>query len=192
MDGDGEGEDHRSGRPRAQPQEHHRGDPAGEARRHHRPLRLRQIQPGLRHPLRRGPATLRGVPLRLRPPVPGADGEAGCGPDRGALPGHLHRPAGGLPQPPLHRGDGDGGLRLSPPALRPRRDPPLPPLRPGGPEAEPRADRRGHPLPPRGLPHHDPGPRGAGPQGPSRSRLRRAPPHGFCPRPRGWSHPGSG
>ena len=61
--------------------------------RDHRPLRVRQEQPRLRHPLRGGPAPLRGEPLRLRPPVPRADGEAGRGVRDRPLPRHRHRAA---------------------------------------------------------------------------------------------------
>ncbi len=41
----------------------------------------RQILPGLRHHLRRGPAALYGEPFLLCAPVFGADGEAGGGCD---------------------------------------------------------------------------------------------------------------
>ena len=51
----------------------------------------------------------------------GPDGQTGCGFDRRALSGHLHRSENHLPQPPLHRGDGDGDLRLSPAAVCPDR-----------------------------------------------------------------------
>ena len=51
----------------------------------HRPLRLRQVEPRLRHDLRRGPAPLRREPLRLRAPVPADDGEAGRRLDRRPL-----------------------------------------------------------------------------------------------------------
>ena len=95
-DRDAPRQDRHQGRPRAQPQEHRRGDPARQAGGHHRPVRLGQVQPGLRHHLRRGPAPLRGVPLRLRPPVPGPDGEARRGLHRRPVPGHLHRPEGHL------------------------------------------------------------------------------------------------
>ncbi|MCK7478958.1 MAG: hypothetical protein M0C28_17530 [Candidatus Moduliflexus flocculans] len=44
--------------------------PRDQLDRHHGGLRLGKVLPGLRHHLRRGPAALRGVPLRLRPPVP--------------------------------------------------------------------------------------------------------------------------
>ncbi len=51
---------------------------------HHRPVRLRQVLAGVRHDLRRGPAPLRRVAVRLRPPVPGTDGQAGRGQHRRA------------------------------------------------------------------------------------------------------------
>ena len=77
--------------------------------------------PGLRHHLRRGPAPLRRVAQRLRPPVPGPDGQARRRLHRGAVAGHLDRPEVGLPQPPLHRRHHHRGLRLPAPALRPHR-----------------------------------------------------------------------
>ncbi len=83
--------DRRARRPRAQPEEHRRRDPPRPARRDHRGLGLREIVARLRHDLRRGAAAVRGVALRLRPPVPRADGEARRRRDRGALPRHLDR-----------------------------------------------------------------------------------------------------
>ena len=52
---------------------------------HHRALRLREVEPCLRHDLRRGPAPLRRVALGLRAPVPADDGEARRRLDRRAL-----------------------------------------------------------------------------------------------------------
>ena len=78
----------RAGRPRrerAQPQGHRRPSAAPCADLRHRPQRLRQVEPRLRHHLRRGPAALRREPLRLRPPVPADDGEAGRRLDRRPL-----------------------------------------------------------------------------------------------------------
>ena len=49
------------------------------------PLGLGQVEPRLRHDLRRGAAPLRRVAVRLRAPVPGPDGEARRGLDRGPL-----------------------------------------------------------------------------------------------------------
>ena len=63
-------------RPGAQPQGHHRPAPAERAHLHHRALGLREVEPRLRHDLRRGPAPLRRVALGLRAPVPADDGEA--------------------------------------------------------------------------------------------------------------------
>ena len=56
----------------------------------------REILPGLRHHLCRRAAALRRVALSLCAPVPGSDGQAGCGLYRGLLPGRLHRPEGRL------------------------------------------------------------------------------------------------
>ena len=58
----------------------------------HRPVRLRQVEPGLRHDLRRGPASLRRVAVRLRPAVPRPDGQAGRRLHRGTVPGGVDRP----------------------------------------------------------------------------------------------------
>ena len=124
------------------------------------------------------------VPLRLRPPVPGPDGEAGRRLHRRALPGHLHRPEGRHPQPPLHRGHGDRGLRLPAPPLRPGRHPPLPHLRAPSHGAD-RVPDGGHPgHPPRGDALPDPGPCGAGTAGGVPPRLRG--------RPQGRLRPGAG
>ena len=60
-------------------------DPARQPDGDHRPVRLRQILAGLRHHLCRGPAPLRREPVRLCPPVPGADGQAGRGQHRGPV-----------------------------------------------------------------------------------------------------------
>ena len=65
--------------------------PRGEARGAHRAVGVGQELAGLRHHLCRGPAALCGEPVGLRAPVPGADGQAGRGPDRGPVAGHLHR-----------------------------------------------------------------------------------------------------
>ena len=51
-------------------------DPQAPAGRGHRRVGLGQVVPGLRHPLRRGPAPLRRVAVGLRPPVPRPDGQA--------------------------------------------------------------------------------------------------------------------
>ena len=85
--------DRRARRPRPQPEGHRRRDPHGQAGGGHRRVRLRQEQPGLRHAVRRGPAPLRREPVRLRPPVPGADGEAGRRLHGRHLPGDRHPPA---------------------------------------------------------------------------------------------------
>ena len=101
--------------------EHRRGAPPGPAGGDHRAVRVGQVLPGLRHHLCRGPATLRRVPVRLRPAVPGRDGEAGRGRHRGPLARDLHRAEDHGAEPPLHGGHGHGDLRL-----------PAPPLGPGG------------------------------------------------------------
>ena len=54
--------------------------------------RLGQVEPRVRHDLRRGPAPLRREPLGLRAAVPADDGEAGRRLDRRPLAGDLDRP----------------------------------------------------------------------------------------------------
>ena len=86
----------------------------------------RQVQPRLRHDLRRGPAPLRREPERLRPPVPRPDGEAGRRPDRRPVAGHLDRPEGRVAQPAVDGRHGHRDLRPPPAAVRPDRHPALP------------------------------------------------------------------
>ena len=116
--------------------------------------RVGEILPGLRHHLRRRPATVCGEPFFLRPDVPGADGKARRGLHRGPFPGHLHRPEDHLQKPPVHGGNGNGDLRLPAASLRPDRRAPLPGLRPGDHPADRGPDRG----PDSGAAGEDPGP----------------------------------
>ena len=126
---DGQRPHHRPRRQGAQSQEHRRRDPPGSARRHHRSVRIRQVVPGVRHHLRRGAAALRRIAVGLRPPVPGADGEARGRLHRGPLPGHLDRAEDHLQEPALDGRHGHRDLRLPARAVRPRRHPALSQLR---------------------------------------------------------------
>ncbi len=130
---------------RAQPQGHRRPVAAELPRLHHRAVRLGQVLARVRHDLRRGAAPLRREPLRLRAPVPADDGEARRRLHRRPLAGDLDRPEDDLAQPALDRRDGDRDLRLPAPAVRARRSPALPGLRPPDRRAEPRPDRRADP-----------------------------------------------
>ena len=156
-------------RPRAQPQGHHRPFAAEPPRLHHRAVRLRQVEPCLRHDLRRGAAPLRRVAERVRAPVPADDGEAGRRLDRRPVACDLDRPEDDLPEPALDRRDGDRDLRLPPPALRPRGPAALPGLRPTDRRPEHRVDRRPDPRPARGHALHG-------------QRARRPRPKGRVPR----------
>ena len=98
----------------------------------HRRQRLGQVEPRLRHDLRRRPAALRRVAVGLRPPVPGADGEARRRPDRGHLPGHRDSTEEQHPQPAVDGGHHDRDPRLHAPALGARRAHLLPQLRQRG------------------------------------------------------------
>ena len=87
----------------------------------------------------------------------GPDGEARRRLHRRPLPGDLDRPEGRLPQPALDRGHADRDLRLHAPALRARRPPPLPELRPPDRAPDRAADRRLDPRDPAGTAADGPG-----------------------------------
>ena len=161
-------------RPGAQPQGHHRPAPAERADLHHRALRLRQVEPCLRHDLRRGAAALRRVALGLRAAVPADDGEARRRLDRRALAGDLDRPEDDLAQPALDRRHGHRDLRLPAPALRARRAAALPDLRPADRRAGGRLDRRADPRAARGHALHGQRAGRARPQGRVPRRSSRA------------------
>ncbi len=116
-------------RPRPQPEEYRRRPPPRSAGRHHRPLGLREVLARLRHDLRRRAAALRRVAVLVRPPVPGADGEAGRRPDRRPVARHRDRAEDDRVEPAVHRRHRHGNLRLPAAALREHRRPALPPLR---------------------------------------------------------------
>ena len=137
-------------RPGAQPQGHHRPVAPEHADLHHRAVRLREVEPCLRHDLRRGAAPLRRVALRLRAAVPADDGEARRRLDRRALAGDLDRPEDDLAEPALDRRHGHRDLRLPAPALRARRPAALPGLRPPDRRPVDRGDRRPGAAPPGG------------------------------------------
>ena len=137
----------------------------------HRPVGQRQVLPGLRHHLRGGPAAVRGVPVLLRPDVPGADGEARRGLHRRPVPRHLHRPEDHLEKPPVHRGDGDRDLRLPAPAVGPGGHPSLPHLRQGDQAADHRPDHRPGAGAARGHPYPGDGPCHPGQEGRARQGL---------------------
>ena len=136
---------HRARRAGAQPAQRHARTATRSSDRVHRPVRFREVLAGLRHDLRRGPASLRRVAVRLRAAVPGADGEARRRLHRGPQPGDLDRPEVHLAQPAVHRGDHHRGLRLPAGPLRPGGPSALLQLRPSDRTADARADRRpGH------------------------------------------------
>ena len=87
----GPDENRHSGRAPAQPEKHQPGNSAQHADRDHRAFRLRQILARVRHDLRRGPAPLRRIALRLRAAIPRSDGAAGSGFHRRPLPFDRHR-----------------------------------------------------------------------------------------------------
>ena len=117
-------------RAHAQPQEHRPRHPAQPAGRDHRPVGLGQVEPGVRHALRRGPAPLRREPVGLCAAVPAADGQARRRRDRGPVAGDLDRAEGDPPQPALDRRHGHRDPRLPAPAVRARRHAVLPRPRP--------------------------------------------------------------
>ena len=170
-------------RPRAQPQGRQSRPAPRRDDRLHRAVRLGQVEPGVRHDLRRGPAPLRRVAVGLRPPVPGPDGQARRRLHRGAVAGGLDRPEVDLAQPALDGRHDHRGLRLPAPALRPHRQAALPDLRRADHQADAAADRRPHPRDARG--HPLPGARAGHPraQGRVRRPVRRPADEGLRPGP---------
>ena len=162
----------------AQPQERHRRDPEEEARRPDRRLRLGQVLARLRHALRRGPAPLHREPLRLRPAVPRADGEAALRLDQGPRPHHLDRAEDGQLEPALHGRHGHRDPRLPARAVGAGRAAHLPPLRAAGLAAVGAADRPRGPAAPGGdeVPRPRPAREGAQGRAPRRHRAGRASP----------------
>ena len=163
----------RAGRPRrpgAQPEGHHGPAPAERPHLHHRALRLREVEPCLRHDLRRGAAPVRRVALGLCPPVPPDDGEAGRRLDRRPQPGDLDRPEDHVAEPALDRRHGHRDLRLPAPALCAGGAAALPGLRPADRRPVDRLDRRAGAAAPGGDAIH-------------RERADRARPQGRVPRP---------
>jgi len=177
--------DPRARRARAQPEKHRRGDPPGPPCRDHRGLGVGEVVAGLRHDLRGGAAPLRRVPLRLRTPVPRADGEARCRRDRRALPRHLHRAEVGREEPPVHGRHRHRDLRLPAAPVRLRGGRPLSLLRPGDPPADRLPDRRYRDGNGRGGEGQGPCPDRARPQGGVPEGARPARPGRLLPRHRG-------
>ena len=166
---------------RAQPARRRSRPAARQPDRLHRAVGFGEVEPGVRHDLRRGPAPVRRVVERVRPAVPRADGQAGRRLHRGPVPGGVDRPEVDEPQPALDRRHDHRGARLPEVALRPRRRAALPGLRARDREADPPADRGpgaghagGHPLPGAGS-------GGAHPQGRVRRPVRDAADAGLLP-----------
>ena len=128
-----------------QPQEHRPRHPEEPARRHHRPVGIGQVEPGVRHALRGGPAPLRREPVGVRAPVPAADGQARRRRHRGPVAGDLDRAEGDLAQPALDRRHRHRDPRLPAPAVRARRHAVLPEPRPRAAGAERQPDGRRDP-----------------------------------------------
>ena len=109
-----------AGRPRPQPQEHLGGDPARPARRRHRAVGIGQVEPGVRHDLRRGAAAVHGVAVQLRQAVHHPGGQARRGLRVRPVAGHLDRAEDGRQQPALDRRHDDRHRQLPEPAVRDR------------------------------------------------------------------------
>ena len=166
--------------------------PRDSLRGRHRTERLRKIDPGLRHRLRRGTAALHGQPLGVRAAVPAAAEPAGRGQRARRAADRGHRAAGHPRRPQLDGGDGDRGAPLPAAAVRQGGRAALPDLRP----ADHLADRRADPgAPADGLPGrngHAAGAGGARPQGVSQGRAGARPAAGGCGGPGGRRHPAAG
>ncbi len=111
-------DDRRAGRARPQPEEHLGRDPARQPHRRHRPLGLGQVEPGVRHDLRRGAAALHGVALELRQALRRAGGEAGRRLRLRPVAGDLDRAEDARQQPALDRRHDDRHRQLPEPAVR--------------------------------------------------------------------------
>ncbi len=131
-----------------------------------------QVEPRLRHHLRRRAAPVHRVAVRLCAPVPGTDGEARRRQRRGPVAGHQHRAEDHQPEPAFHGRDRDRNLRLHAAAVRLHRQAALPPLRAAHIAPEARPDRRLDPGLSGRDAGHDPGPRGPGSQGRVQEALR--------------------
>ena len=101
-----------------------------------------QVEPRLRHDLRRGAAPVRRVAVGLRPPVPRPDGQARRRLHRGPVARGLDRPEVDQPQPAVDGRHDHRGLRLPAAALRAGRSAALPELRQADLAADAAADRR--------------------------------------------------
>ena len=154
----------------AQPQGHHRPASAECSHLHHGVVRIGQVQPCLRHDLRRGAAPLRREPERVRAPVPADDGKAGRRLDRRPQSCDLDRPEDDVAEPEVDRRDGHRDLRLPAAALCARRASALPDLRPADLGPVGGVDRRADPRVPRRNALHG-------------ERSGRARPQGRVPRP---------
>ena len=132
-------DDRGAGRARAQPQEHLAGDPARPSDRRHRALGLGQVEPGVRHHLRRGTAALHGVAVELRQAIRRPGGEARRGFRVRPVAGDLDRAEDDRQQPALDRRHDDGHRQLPEPVVRDDRPAALPAHRRADAEPDARA-----------------------------------------------------
>ncbi len=106
---------------RAQPQEHLGRDPARQTHRGHGALGLGQVEPGVRHDLRRGAATVHGVAVQLREAVRRSGRQAGRRFRVRPVSGDFHRAEDDRQQSALDRRHHDRHRQLSEPAVRDHR-----------------------------------------------------------------------
>ncbi len=139
-------ENRHPGRAPAQPEEHQPRNSAQHPDRHHRAFRLWQIVARLRHDLRRGPAPLRRIALRLRAAVPRPDGAAGSGFHRGPFACDRHRAENHHALAPLDGRHDHRNLRLPARGLQLDRHAALPEMRQAHLAAVHRPDRALHPA----------------------------------------------
>ena len=160
----------RAGCAHAQPEEHRPRHPEARAGGDHRSVGVGQVEPRLRHAVRRRAAPLCREPVDLCAAVPATDGQARRRPDRGPVAGHQHRAEGQLAQPALHGGHDHRGARLPAPAVRARRHAVLPRPRAAAAGAERQPDGRRRARAAAGHAAGGAGAGGARPQG----RIQRA------------------
>ena len=114
--------------------------------RRHRALGLGQVEPGVRHDLRRGAAALHGVAVELRQAVRRPGGEARRGLRLRPVAGDLDRAEDDRQQPALDRRHDDGHRQLPEPPVRDDRPAALPAHRRADAEPDVEPDPRGDPV----------------------------------------------
>ncbi len=135
---------YRSRRKAEQPEKYQPGDSQKFADGDNRPVRVRKVVVGVRHDLRRGPAPLCGVFIRVRTAVPRPDGAPGSGRNRRAFAFDCHRAKDNDAIAAIHSRHHYRNLRLSARGVCLGRRAALPELRKAHQAPVERSNRSGH------------------------------------------------